>query len=181
MNAWAFWSTVHLLWLEFQTFPIVVYAEGPGLSGAILPSLFSAFVVLHDWPLLKQLSVQWHKFLGGGALMCAVIGMSTGYWGGAGYHFLDAGLLLWPVIALLSPAFRAWWAYPLTFFPMLLVDVVGAGQYGHWMGDYWFGVGGNGFQDGLFIGPATTLICALTCSALGTALRQRGILHLETF
>ena len=181
MNNWAFWSTVHLLWLEFQSFPFVVYAEGPGLAGAILPAMVGAFILAHDWTPLTRVSVPMRKLLVGGALFCAVMGMSTGYWSSVGYHFLDAGLILWPVIALLSPDFRAWWSYPLTFFPMLLVDVMGAGEYGHWTGNFWFGVGGMGFSDGLFIGPASALICALVCAALGSVLRQRGIFHLETF
>ncbi len=181
INNWAFWSTLHLLWLEFLAMPFIVYLGGQGLAGAILPALFSLFIITHDWKILARLSMPFHKLLIGGTLFCAVIGTSTGYWSTLGYHFLDAGLLLWPVIALLTPDFRAWWAYPLTFFPSLFVDVFGAGERGHWAGAFWFGVGGMGFHDGLFIGPATTLICALTCSALGYTLRQRGILHLEPF
>lgn len=195
MNAWAFWSTVYLLWLDFQAQPLVVYLEGPSLYGAGLPFLVS-LLILYRFPLvsLGGLREAIHNALQRlqhpgrffepsakdpfkqtilGLFLCAlVVGAYSGYWGPLGYHFLDAGILVWPLLAFLSPAFHPAWAYPLTYFAMLFDDVWGAGQWGHWAGDFWFGVGGDGFHDGLFVGPATALVLSLVLTFLAKKLRH---------
>jgi len=176
-NNAAFWKTVHLLWLEFQSWPIVVYSEGPGLIGSILPALFSLLIIVHDWRRWKALSHSAFPVLLGMMLASIVIGINSGYWTTMGYHFFNMGLIFWPCLALISPNFRAWWAYPLTFFPMLIVDFLGAGTKSHWVRYFWFGVGGAGFHDALFLDPATALICSLFCAALSARLRNIGILN----
>lgn len=192
MNAWAFWSTVHLLWLEFQAQPLVVYLEGPSLYGAGLPFLVS-LLILYRFPFIPmtlfreaiQNVMRYGQNIGQQAsedtfrqtivglfLGSVVIGAFTGYWTDLGYHFFDAGILVWPLLAFLSPAFHPLWAYPLTYFAMLFDDVWGAGQWGHWAGDFWFGVGGAGFHDGLFIGPATALILSIALASLSWMFRK---------
>ncbi|MDX5935605.1 hypothetical protein [Acidithiobacillus thiooxidans] len=63
----------------------------------------------------------------------------------------------------------------LSFFGLLIDDVFAAGQYGHWAGNFWFGVGGAGFHDGLFIGPVTTLALALFLRLFGALGRRQGL------
>ncbi len=169
-----------MLWLEFLGLPFMVYMDGQGLIGAILPALFGFFIITHDWKTITHQSKLFYKLVGVGVVLCVTVGIGTGYWTTLGYHYLDAGLLFWPVVALIDDDFRPWWAYPLTFFPSLSVDVLGAGQHAGWAGNYWFGVGGAGFHDGLFIGPLTTLICALCCSLLGKYLQFQGYLYRES-
>lgn len=202
MNLWAFWHTVIYLWLLFQEQPLVVYLEGPGLYGAGIPLLvsllilyrFPLFSLFHFYALRELIqnvfqhpgrifhrlpAVQdapqddpFKQIILGLFLGALVVGVYTGYWGPLGYHFLDAGLLVWPLLAFLSPAFHPAWAYPLTYFAMLFDDVWGAGQWGHWAGDFWFGVGGEGFHDGLFVGPATALVLSLALALLASKFRR---------
>ncbi len=172
-------ETIHLLWVEFLGFPLVGFAEGPGLEGAILPALFSLYVIVHDRKRWHTLSRCDSRLIIGMILASVVIGASSGYWTALGYHAFALGILVWPVVALLSPNFRAWWAYPLTFFPYLAVDFLGAGSKSHWMGTFWFGIGGAGLEDGLFCTPLITLLAALVCAYLGSLLRHYGLLKME--
>ncbi|WP_081576905.1 hypothetical protein [Acidithiobacillus thiooxidans] len=184
MNPWAFWSTVHYLWLVFQEQPLVVYLDGPGLYGAGIPFAVSLLILwwifsgaerfqqrvwtyLPKWLWIYRTTRQSSPIslnlpiLSGFFLTCVVIGHYSGYWTQIGYHFFDAGLIFWPMLALLDGEFPVLLTYPLTFFGMLIDDVFAAGQQGHWAGTYWFGVGGAGFHDGLFIGPITALTLAV--------------------
>jgi hypothetical protein len=43
--------------------------------------------------------------LSGFFLTCVVIGHYSGYWTQIGYHFLDAGLIFWPMLTLLDADF----------------------------------------------------------------------------
>lgn len=200
MNEWAFWSTVHYLWLVFQTWPLVVYLEGPGFYGAGIPFTVSLLILLwvfsgsaekiykkihgnrsrlfwkEHWK--NHYSETIHRFNGelliGFLLANVTIGHYTGYWTSVGYHFFDAGIIFWPVIALLEDSFPFLLAYPLTFFGMLADDVFASGQYSHWTQNFWFGVGGAGFHDGLFIGPLTALVLTSFFAWCGKLLRRKG-------
>lgn len=177
MNTWAFWSTLHYFWLVFQEQPLVVYLEGPSLYGAGIPFAVSLLVLL--WVFARDV-LKIHnktrntlilnlyaytpktseiplKLLLGFFLANIAIGHYSGYWTDLGYHFLDTSVIFWPVLVLLDKRIPTLLVYPLTFFGMLADDVFAAGQYGHWAGNYWFGVGGAGFNDGLFVGPLTAL------------------------
>ncbi|MDD2750071.1 MULTISPECIES: hypothetical protein [Acidithiobacillus] len=202
MNPWAFWSTVHYLWLVFQEQPLVVYLDGPGLYGAGIPFAVSLLILwwifsgaerfqqrvwtyLPKWLWIYRTTRQSSPIslnlpiLSGFFLTCVVIGHYSGYWTQIGYHFFDAGLIFWPMLALLDGEFPVLLTYPLTFFGMLIDDVFAAGQQGHWAGTYWFGVGGAGFHDGLFIGPITALTLAVLLKGLGALGRREGLFSSE--
>jgi hypothetical protein len=187
VNTWALLETAHYFWLVFQTLPLVVYLEGPSLYGAGIPFVVS-LLIFYRFPVFRfshffnqrtvknnatESSTAFIQLLIGFFLASTVIGVYTHFWSSTGYHFFDAGIIFWPLVSFLERRFHPLWAYPLTFFAMLADDVWGAGQYGHWAGNFWFGVGGDGFHDGLFIGPMTALALSLLLAVPGWWLRHK--------
>ena len=65
-------------------------------------------------------------------------------------------------------------AYPLTFIGTLIPDLYGAGMAADWSGGWFFGVGGAGFHDGVFLVPLETWIAAAVLNTFGTFMRKRG-------
>jgi len=178
-NAWAFWSTVRDLLLQVQSFPLLIYVEGPGLLGAVLPALIS-FLILFRYRNSVLFSQILSKNLLIGLIFASLaIGMESGYWTSVGYHFFDLGMIFWPMLALVSNNFPPALAYPLTYFPGLVVDFVGAGEHGHWAGCFWYGIGGAGLYDGLFQFPLTAFGAAAACAYLGKYFYKMGWLHQE--
>ncbi len=204
MNAWAFWSTLHYFWLVFQTWPLVVYLEGPSLYGAGIPFVVSLLILFWVFArniarIHKRMTVKpiknikntshplWIRFqqsapdtrtlpaqiIVGFFLTNIVIGHYSGYWGNTGYHFLNTAIIFWPTLILLGARIPVLMVYPLTFLGMLFVDVYAAGQFGQWGTNFWFGVGGAGFHDGLFIGPVTALALSGLLSIAGWWLRHK--------
>lgn len=193
---------MHYLWLVFQEQPLVVYLDGPGFYGAGIPLVGSLLILLwvfagdvdriHKRVTGKNLSLFGKRIWGqhyqgathgfpaklvlGFFLTNIVIGHYSGYWTSVGYHFFDAGMIFWPILALLESRFPWMLAYPLTFIGMLADDVYAAGLYSHWTPNFWFGVGGAGLHDGLFIGPITTLALTLLFASVGSVLRRRGLI-----
>jgi hypothetical protein len=100
MNTWAFWSTVHYLWLVFQEQPLVVYLEGPGLYGAGIPFAVSLLILLWVFKVspgrihqrMWLLRNEHGAILAGFFLACIVIGSYSSYWTAVGCHLLNVGL-----------------------------------------------------------------------------------------
>ncbi|MBU2837961.1 hypothetical protein HF673_20095 [Acidithiobacillus thiooxidans] len=184
MIFWLFKNTIHYQWLAIQEQPLVVYLEGPGLYGAGIPFLVSLLILLWVFRLspgrvhqrMWFLTNEHGPILVGLLLACAVIGSYSSYWTAVGCHLLNVGLFFWPVWALIDRNFHPLLAYPLSYLALLFDDVFAAGQYGHWAGNFWFGVGGAGFHDGLFIGTLTACGLAIICAGLGTVARKNGLL-----
>jgi hypothetical protein len=71
-------------------------------------------------------------------------------------------------------------AYPLTFIGTLIPDLYGAGIAADWQRGWFFGVGGAGFYDALFLVPLETLVVAVVLNRFGTFMRKRGYFSRRT-
>lgn len=165
---------LHLEWLSYLATPLVVYVQGPAKVSVIIPSLVCLCILRHAHrPSRKDVVWLASMFFAGLALSFA-----TAYWSHVGLHFFSAGELLWPTaVWILGPKrFSPWLAYLLTFFGEGTVDIILAGYDLHWIPNFWFGVGGAGWHDGLFIAPLTALLCAWFLAGLWWAqqLVQQG-------
>jgi hypothetical protein len=162
---------LHLEWLRFLALPISVYLFNiMTIEGAILPALISMGLLLKYWRQAKD-----QQILLGFLLFAVTMGLFTQYWGVLGLHLFTGGFVIWPVLALLLGDRLPWpLAYPLAFIGTLLPDLYGAGMAANWSSGWFFGVGGAGFQDGLFIVPMETLLAAMVMHYLGSFLRKRG-------
>ena len=134
------------------------------------------YTLLSTWLLLKYWrQVKDQRIILGFLLFAVTMGLFTQYWGITGLRLLTGGLVIWPVLALLLGDRLPWpLAYPLTFIGILIPDLYGAGMAADWSRGWFFGVGGAGFQDGLFLVPLETLIAAAVLNPFGTFMRKRG-------
>ncbi|WP_163059890.1 hypothetical protein [Acidithiobacillus ferrooxidans] len=133
-------------------------------------TLLSIGLLLKYWRQVKD-----QRIILGFLLFDVTMGLFTQYWGITGLHLLTGGLVIWPVLVLLLGDRLPWpLAYPLTFIGILIPDLYGAGMAADWSGGWFFGVGGAGFQDALFLMPLETLIAAVVLNQLGIFMRKRG-------
>lgn len=122
------------------------------LVGSVVPLLISTFLSLKYWRQVKD-----QRIIIGFLLFAVTIGIYTQYWGDLGLHIFTGSIIIWPVISfLLGDRFPWPMAYPLAFISTLIPDLYGAGMAANWTGGWFFGVGGAGFQDGLFLAPLET-------------------------
>ena len=136
----------------------------------ILPTLLSIGLLLKSWRQVKD-----QQIILGFLFFAVTMGLFTQYWGITGLHLLTGGLVIWPVLVLLLGDRFPWpLAYPLTFIGILIPDLYGAGMAADWSRGWFFGVGGAGFQDALFLVPLETLIAAAVLNPFGTFMRKRG-------
>ena len=162
---------LHLEWLQFLALPISVYLFNVRtIEGAILPALVSTGLLLKYWRQVKD-----QQIIVGFLLFAVIMGLFTQYWGITGLHLFTGGFVIWPVLVLLLGDRFPWpLAYPLTFIGTLIPDIYGAGMAAGWSSGWFFGVGGAGFQDGLFLVPLETLIAAAVLNKFGMFMRKRG-------
>ena len=163
---------LHLEYLWFLASPQVVYVtSGPNtLEGAILPALISTGLLLKYWRQVKD-----QQIIVGFLLFAVIMGLFTQYWGVTGLHLFTGGFVIWPILVLLLGDRFPWpLAYPLTFIGTLIPDIYGAGMSANWSSGWFFGVGGAGFRDGLFLVPLETLIAAAVLNQFGIIMRKRG-------
>lgn len=140
------------------------------MEGTILPTLFSIWLLRKNWRQVKD-----QQIILGFLFFAITMGVSTQYWGITGLHLLTGGFVIWPVLVLLLGDRLPWpMVYPLAFVGTLVPDLYGAGMANHWTGRWFFGVGGAGFHDGLFLVPLETLIAAALLHHIGIYLRKRG-------
>ncbi len=151
-------SWIHLESLRFFAFPISCYLLSlVTLKGAILPALISTWLLLHYWRQVKD-----QQIILGFLLFALTIGLYTQYWGTTGLHVFTGSIVIWPVLVLLLGDRFPWaLAYPLTFICTLIPDLYGAGMAADWSSGWYFGVGGAGFHDGLFLVPLETLAACI--------------------
>ncbi len=162
---------LHLETLQFRSLPLVIYLTDPlSQEGAVIPFLIS--LILSSKYLRR---IQDRQIILGFLLFAITMGLFTQYWGITGLHLFTGGLMIWPVLVFLLGDRLPWpMTYPLAFIGTLIPDLYGAGMMNHWTGRWFFGVGGAGFQDGLFIVPLETVIAAALLHQLGNHLRKRG-------
>ncbi len=162
---------LNLEYLRFLSAPIAVYLTGiNNLEGAILPALISIGLLLKYWRQVKD-----QRIIIGFLFFAVTMGLFTQYWGITGLHLFTGGFVIWPILVLLLGD-RFHWpvAYPLTFIGTLIPDLYGAGIAAEWQNGWFFGVGGAGFLDGLFLVPLETLIAAAVLNKFGIFMRKRG-------
>ena len=136
----------------------------------ILAALISTGLLLKYWRQVKD-----QQIILGFLLFAVTAGMFTQYWGITGLHLFTGGFVVWPVLVLLLGDRFPWpLAYPLTFIGTLIPDLYGAGIAADWQSGWFFGVGGAGFLDGLFLVPLETLMAAAILNKFGIFMRKRG-------
>ncbi|AEM48094.1 hypothetical protein Acife_1973 [Acidithiobacillus ferrivorans SS3] len=162
---------MHLEYLRFHSLPLVIYLTDPrSLEGAVIPFLISIWLLLKYWRQVKD-----QQIILGFLLFAVTMGLFTQYWGITGLHLFTGGFVIWPVLVLLLGDRFPWpLAYPLTFIGTLIPDLYGAGIAADWQNGWFFGVGGAGFQDGVFLVPLETLIAAAVMNKFGMFMRRRG-------
>ena len=160
-----------ITWLECLALPVSVYLFNiMTLEGAIIPTLISTILLLKFWRQAKD-----QQIILGFLFFAVTMGLFTQYWGVTGLHLFSGGFVIWPVIVLLMGDRFPWpLAYPLTFIGMLIPDLYGAGMAANWSSGWFFGVGGAGFRDGLFLVPLETLVVAAVMHWFGKLMRKRG-------
>ena len=140
------------------------------IEGAIIPALISTWLLLKYWRQVKD-----QQIILGFLFFAVTMGLFTQYWGITGLHLFTGGFVIWPVLVLLLGDRFPWpLAYPLTFIGTLIPEIYGVGVAADWSGNWFFGVGGAGFQDALFLVPLETLIAAAVLNTFGTFMRKRG-------
>ncbi len=165
-----FWGFLHLEILQFLAQPLVVYLEGPALFSIALPFLICLWIILHipvGTPQNSPLASRWLILLFLGAITL-LISVDSAYWSDRGLHFFSAGEIIWPLLVWFwgPKVFSPWWAYVVSFFEGLISDVLLSGSYSHWTGYFWFGVGGAGWKDAMFIAPLTTCLSAWSVAGI---------------
>ena len=165
------WTFLRLQWLWFLATPVPNYLSSNAvLEGAILPTLISTWLLLKYWRQVKD-----QEIIIGFLLFAVTTGMFTQYWGITGLHLFTGGVVIWPVLVLLLGDRFPWpLAYPLTFIGTLIPDLYGAGIAAGWQNGWFFGVGGAGFRDGLFLVPLEALIAAAVLNKFGILMRKHG-------
>lgn len=171
-----FWSFLHLEWLRFLAQPLVVYFEGPAMASVFLPTLICLWIALH-----ARWTVRGTRGLVVLAAFCLglLVSIQTAYWGQTGLHFLSTGEILWPVFVWIFGAkvFSPLWAYVLTFLGTLIPDVLLAGNRLQWTAHFWFGVGGAGIHDAVFLSPLTAFLAALFLALVREAFGRANAIH----
>jgi len=162
---------LHLEWFWFLATPVPNYLSSNAvLESAILPTLISIWLLLKCWRQVKD-----QQIIVGFLLFAVTMGLFTQYWGAVGLHLFTGCFVIWPILVLLLGDRFPWpLAYPLTFMGTLLPDLYGAGMAANWTGGWYFGVGGAGFQDGLFLFPLETVIAAAMMYYFGIFMRKYG-------
>lgn len=167
-------TQLHLLWLDFLSWSVVGYLEGPGFYGGAIPFVVSIFLFCMA---IRKGKTAGRIFLWCvlvGWLLCVLIGFDVDHWSAIGLHIFPVQMVIWPTMAFLfrSPLLVLL-AYPLSFTSLLPVDVWCAGIEGHWQTGYWMGVGGAGLQDGLFLYPLLSTGLSAAMFAVGMWLHKR--------
>ena len=162
---------MHLEYLQFRSLPLFIYLTDPlSQEGAVIPFLISLVLSLKY---LRRIQDQ--QIILGFLFFAITMGLFTQYWGITGLHLFTGGLMIWPLLVFLLGDRLPWpMTYPLAFIGTLIPDLYGAGMMNHWTGRWFFGVGGAGFHDGLFLVPLETVIAAALLHQLGNYLRKRG-------
>ncbi len=123
-------------------------------EGFCLPTVFSLWIFLKY---TKKTSWTTWKMLFTVETVCIVAGLVSLRWGSTGLHTFDLGFILFPIIAYLRPSIPIFLFYSLTFLVELSSDVWADLWKQGFVPNWYFGIGGAGFHDGLFLLPLETL------------------------
>lgn len=141
------------------------------LVGSAVHLLISLILFLKFWRQIKD-----QQIIIGFLLFAVTMGLCTQYWGVLGLHLFTGGFVIWPILVLLMGDQLPWpITYPLAFISTLVPDLYGAGMATNWSSEWFYGVGGAGFHDGLFLVPLETVIAALLMHYFGNFLRNKGL------
>ena len=156
---------------SLHSVPANHFSHPEALIGTVLlPVLLSTGLLLKYWRQVKD-----QQIILGFLFFAVTMGLFTQYWGITGLHLFTGGFVIWPVLVLLLGDRFPWpLAYPLTFIGTLIPEIYGVGVAADWSGNWFFGVGGAGFHDGLFLVPLETLIAAAVLNQFGIFMRKRG-------
>jgi len=139
-------------------------------ESTILPALISMGLLLKYGRQVKD-----QQIILGFLFFAVTMGLFAQYWGITGLHLFTGGFVIWPILVLLLGDRFPWpLAYPLTFVGTLIPDLYGAGIAAGWQNDWFFGVGGADFQDGMFLVPLEALMAAAALNKFGILMRRRG-------
>ena len=153
-----------------QRFFDPVLARLTMFEGTAVALFISILLLLKFWRQAKD-----QQIILGFLFFAVTMGLFTQYWGITGLQLFTGGFVIWPVLVLLLGDRFPWpLAYPLTFIGTLIPNLYGAGIAADWTGGWFFGVGGAGFRDGLFLVPLETLIVAVVLNQFGIFMRRRG-------
>ncbi|MCK9188592.1 hypothetical protein [Acidithiobacillus sp.] len=157
--------------------PAMHFSHPEALIGTVLlPVLLSTGLLLKYWRQVKD-----QQIILGFLFFAVTMGLFTQYWGITGLHLLTGGFVIWPLLVLILGDRLPWpLAYPLTFIGTLIPDLYGAGMAADWSGGWFFGVGGAGFRDALFLVPLEALIAAVVLNRFGIFMRKRGYFNRRT-
>jgi hypothetical protein len=160
-----------------SSLPAIHFSHPEALIGTVLlPALLSIGLLLKYWRQVKD-----QQIILGFLFFAVTMGLFTQYWGITGLRLFTGGFVIWPLLVLLLGDRFPWLlAYPLTFIGTLIPDIYGAGMAADWSGGWFFGVGGAGFQDALFLVPLETLIAAAVLNRFGIFMRKRGYFSRRT-
>ena len=140
------------------------------IDGMVISAFISTGLLLKYWRQVKD-----QQIIVGFLLFAVIMGLFTQYWGITGLHLFTGGFVIWPILVLLLGDRFPWpLAYPLTFIGTLIPDLYGAGMAADWSNGWFFGAGGAGFRDGIFLVPLETLIAAAALHKFGIFMRRRG-------
>ncbi|MBN6742007.1 hypothetical protein JKG47_15985 [Acidithiobacillus sp. MC6.1] len=127
-------------------------------EGFCLPALFSLWIFLKYTT--KTSWTNWKMLLTVEAV-CVLAGWVSLRWGSTGLHIFDLGFIMFPIIAYLRPSIPMALFYALDFLIGLSGDVWGDIWTFHFQQGWYFGIGGAGFHDSLFLAPLETLAACI--------------------
>ncbi len=151
---------------------LVLYVSTPStFEGAVIPAAIS---IVLAWRYGR--GIQDRKLVLGFWATTVLFGLLSEYWGTMGLHVFTGSLIIWPILSLLSGDRLPWpMTYPLAYTAVLIPDAYGAGSSVEWTSGWFFGVGGAGFRDGLFVIPLESMVFSAILNNLGNRLRKHGL------
>lgn len=154
-----FFLWLHLEWLRFLALPIMVYLTTPlTLQGFWVPAFFS-FIAF--WKYGKHVSWKnWQSLLLVESV-CILGAWESLRWTSFGLHIFDMGILIYPIIAWIRPSIPLPIFYGLSFITEVSGDSWADLWRTHFAPNWFFGIGGAGFHDGVFVAPLETLVACI--------------------
>jgi hypothetical protein len=149
-----------------------IYLATPStLEGGVLPLVISGILLWHYGPKVKD-----RRLVLGFFFAVLTFGVWWQRWGAIGLHVFSGSVIFWPVMVLLQGNHLPWpVVYPLAFLSTCIPDLYGAGTAANWSCHWFFGVGGAGLRDGLFVIPLEAMVFSAILNSLGNWIRKHGL------
>lgn len=168
---------LHLQWLYFLSKPEVFFWEGPGAVGFGIPFFVSVWIFFRYRGITTLfLSNPISRMMLGFLLTDILVGVWTLHWHHGSVSMIPFGEIIWPLMAFLltSEEFPVGLSYPFAFVGALVPDIYAGGELAHWIGAWYAGIGGAGYQDGLFMVPVLSLVLAVVLRTVSRIFRRKG-------